>query len=62
MKMSKHSIKILGELTGQKEKGLKIASELDKKVQNTVKQLPKNTKRVAILHSSSTKCDIREGK
>ena len=49
----KHSIKILGELTGQKEKGLKIASELDKKVQNTVKQLPKNTKRVAILHSSA---------
>ena len=40
----KHSIKILGELTGQKEKGIKIASELDKKVQNTVKQLPKNTK------------------
>ena len=32
----KHSIKILGELTGQKEKGLKIASELDKKVQNTL--------------------------
>ena len=56
----KHSIKVLGELTGQKEKGIKIAAELDKKVQNTVRKLPKNTKRVAILHSSAQNVTLEQ--
>jgi len=56
----KHSIKVLGELTGQKEKGIKIAAELDQKVQNTVRKLPKNTKRVAILHSSAQNVTLEQ--
>lgn len=56
----KQSIKVLGELVGQKEKGIKIAAELDKKVQNTVRKLPKNTKRVAILHSSAQNVTLEQ--
>lgn len=56
----KHSIKVLGEVTGQKEKGIKIAAELDEKIQNTVMKLPKNTKRVAILHSSAQNVTLEQ--
>lgn len=56
----KRSVKVLGEITGQKERGAKIAAELDEKVQRTVKQLPKNTKRVAILHSSAQNVTLEQ--
>lgn len=49
----KHSVKLLGEITGNKDKGEKVAAELDDKIQQTVRLMPKTTKRMAILHSSA---------
>lgn len=49
----KKNIQTFAAITGQPEKGKKIIDDMDAKIKNITDKLPKETKRVAILHSTA---------
>ena len=49
----KKNIAMFAEITGQTDKGKKIVEEMDLKIKNVVDKLPKENKKVAILHGTS---------
>lgn len=49
----KKNVVMFAEITGQPDKGKKIASEMDAEIKNVVDKLPKENKKVAILHGTA---------
>lgn len=49
----KREVHTLAEVTGEKDKGDALVADMDKKVQAVIDKIPKDKKRVAILHSTS---------
>ena len=49
----KREVKIFAQVTGEKEKGETLVKEMDEKIQGVLARVPKEKKRVAILHSTS---------
>lgn len=49
----KKNIEAFAQIAGQPEKGTQIISDMDKKISDVVAKLPKDKKRVAILHSTA---------
>lgn len=49
----KRSLQVLGQATGQPEKGERAAAELDRQIRNVADRLPRERRRAAVLHSSA---------
>ena len=49
----KREIGIFAQITGEKEKGEALIADMDHRIQETIDRLPKEKKRVAILHSTA---------
>ena len=49
----KREIGIFSQITGQKEKGEQLLEEMEQKIEGIIEKLPKEKKRVAILHSTA---------
>ena len=49
----KREVRIFAQVTGEKEKGETLVKEMDEKIQGVLARVPKEKKRVAILHSTS---------
>lgn len=49
----KREVRIFAQVTGEKEKGETLIKEMDEKIQGVLARVPKEKKRVAILHSTS---------
>ena len=49
----KREIGIFAQITGEREKGEELVADMDRHIQESVEQLPKEKKRVAILHSTA---------
>lgn len=49
----KKNIAAFAEIAGQPEKGTQVIANIDKKIAGTVEKLPKEKKRVAIIHSTA---------
>lgn len=49
----KREVTVFAQVTGEKEKGEALLKEMDRKVQDVIARLPKDKKRVAILHSTA---------
>lgn len=49
----KRNLKIFAQIVGQPERGEKIISEMDGEIDNILKKLPKDEKKVAVIHSTA---------
>ncbi|MDQ0203848.1 ABC transporter substrate-binding protein [Pectinatus haikarae] len=49
----KRSLDIFSRITGEEDKGKKLVEKMDKKIEDVKGQMPKETKRVAILHTTA---------
>ena len=49
----KREVSVFAQVTGEKEKGDALLKEMETKVQDVVARLPKDKKRIAILHSTA---------
>ncbi|WP_196590011.1 ABC transporter substrate-binding protein [Pectinatus frisingensis] len=49
----KHCLELFSQITGEQEKGTTLINEMDKKIAAVKDKLPKETRRVAILHSTA---------
>ncbi len=49
----KKNVEMFSEITGQPDKGKKLVEDMNLKIKNTIDKLPKEKKRVAILHGTA---------
>lgn len=55
----KHTVDVLGQITGNQDKAKLLNEDMDKKIADIKSKLPNETKRIAILHSTSQNVTVQ---
>lgn len=55
----KHTVDILGQITGNQEKATQLVQDMDNKIEKIKEKLPQEPKRIAILHSTAQNVTVQ---
>ena len=55
----KHTVDVLGQITGNKDKSAELIQNMDKKIADIKAKLPQETKNIAILHSTAQNVTVQ---